>query len=161
MTKGRLGTRNKRAYLLYLLVPLLAGLDQLSKLWAVSVYGGVITLIPDWLAVRVILNHGLAFGLGAGPDGMPATVTVLVTFILLLPLIVAGWRTAPTKTMRHGGFACMIGGAMGNMVDRARHGYVVDFIDIRALPTFNLADIALLTGMALVLFDLFYTASRD
>ena len=158
---GRPGTRHKLPFSLYLLVPLTTALDQVSKLLAVSIHGGVITLIPEVLAFRVVLNHGLAFGMGSGPGGISASLAALVTTVLLVPLVVAALRTAPTKTMRHCGFACMMGGALGNLVDRALRGYVVDFIDIRMLPIFNLADIALLWGMALVLFDLFRTPSQD
>ena len=58
-------------------------------------------------------------------------------------------------------FALIIGGGIGNLTDRIRFGYVVDFLDFRIWPVFNIADIAVVTGCLLMIFSLFKKERRD
>jgi len=139
-----------RAYVLAFLIPLL---DLGAKSWASGLIGGVRTLVPGLLAIRVVFNRGFVFGwgdqLGSPLRGLLLPILVLATLALFLIAL----RTPATKTMRHSGFACMIGGALGNLVDRMIHGQVTDFVHVPLFPIFNLADVALWVGLAIVLFD--------
>jgi len=138
----------------YTAVPLILLFDAITKSLALSVHGGVMTLIEGFLAIRLLYNPGLVLGLGVGPDGDPGIWPVLVNVGLLAVLVFWAYRSRPDSALRHLGFACMIGGASGNLLDRLRHGVVVDFIDIRGLPIFNFADLALWLGTAIVVTDL-------
>jgi len=125
------------------------GLDSITKAWALRLIGGLKTF-PGILEFWVYRNSGGAFGL-AGPT--QKTLLILGMVLVLLLLIGWAWFTDRTKTMRHFGFACMIGGAAGNLSDRMVHGFVIDFIQIGGLPVFNGADMAVVMGMLLVAVD--------
>lgn len=137
----------------YLLVPLLVGLDLLSKFWATQMFGGVQTLVPGVLTIRVVTNRGLFFGLGETAYGSSGWIW-FVTALASATLFVMAWVTDEKKKMRHIGIACMISGALGNGLDRLIHSHVVDFIQILFLPILNLADLALVMGATLVIADL-------
>ena len=137
----------------YLPVPLMLLIDQLTKARASELFGGAYSL-THWLSISVVRNAegplGL-FGLHGGWSWAPVNVMVL--------LILGGvaWRTQNTNTMRHLGFACMIGGALGNLSDLLFRGYVLDFIRFWRFPIFNIADLAIMLGVILVIRDLLRT----
>ena len=125
----------------------------MTKAWVESLFGGVKTLIPGVLLIRVWRQEGGLLG-WVMPTGLVHSLWVWgLTLCAFLFLLWLARGTKVTKRMRHYGFACMIGGALGNGVDRLYRGYVVDFIDIRFLPVFNLADLALLIGMILTVWS--------
>jgi signal peptidase II len=142
-------------------VLLLAGvvviLDQLTK--AVMLQrlplGVPVSLIDGLLALTLVLNPGLAFGLlGGVPDGWRWLVATL-SLVALAVLARVALRVLPG-----GGWAgqlaigLIFGGAVGNLVDRARFGAVVDFVDVHwrgwHWPAFNVADSAITVGVALL-----------
>lgn len=131
------------------LVVLCVILDRVSKAWALKLIGGY-KPFPGLLEFWVYRNHGGAFGL-AGPQARTPLIAAMSVMIALL--FTWAWFTDLTKTMRHFGFACMIGGAAGNLSDRVTHGFVVDFIQIGGFPVFNIADMAVVLGMTLVAWD--------
>jgi lipoprotein signal peptidase len=98
-----------------------------------------------------VRNDGIAFGIGSG-----GTVIAVITAAALTLLIVwfAAHSTTPRMWLPVG---ALLGGALGNLADRARDGAVVDFIDFVAWPAFNLADTAIVLG----LLGLLYVAESD
>jgi len=131
--------------------------DQLSKAWVLRTwpqpYSGAIAIIPGWLEFTYIQNTGVAFGLFQG-------VPQLFTFTSLLIVAGAIWfylRNAPHGDRWLG--VCLgliVGGALGNVIDRVRLGFVVDFIKTfdGRFAVFNLADACISVGvvaMALLL----------
>jgi signal peptidase II len=139
-----------------LLVPALAAcgvvvaVDQGTKALTTSLVsrGDRVELLP-FLHLENVRNKGVAFGLG----GDISAVLIGVTIVLLLALLVflaargrGGWRVWVPA-------ALLIGGALGNLADRARDGAVTDFIDLPLWPTFNLADVAIVAGVLLLLLD--------
>ncbi len=147
-----------RFYGVVLLIPIL---DLGVKAWASALVGGVRTLIPGVLAIRVVFNRGLVFGWGSGPGSSLQPLLLPVLALATVALFLMALRTPPTKTMRHSGFACMIGGALGNMLDRLLHGHVTDFVHVPLLPIFNLADVALWAGLAIVLSDISFSTNKQ
>jgi signal peptidase II len=133
-----------------LLVPALAAcgvvvaLDQGSKALATSFVdrGDSEKLLP-FLRIENTRNEGVAFVLGGDISALVIGATIVVLVALLVALAVRGrghalvWLPA----------ALLIGGALGNLADRAREGAVVDFIDPIAWPAFNLADAAIVAGV--------------
>lgn len=125
--------------------------DQASKAWAVDALdrGGIIELIPRVLRLRLVLNEGSAFGL------LPFKTIFITIASLVLLVVVVIW------SVRHGAPSApaglILGGGAGNLIDRfARHpyrgsGHVVDFIDLSFWPTFNIADVAIVTGVGLMI----------
>jgi len=143
------------------LVLLLAGaivaLDQITKAVVLErlPLGVPVTLIDGWLALTLVLNPGLAFGLlGSVPPGWRWVVAAL-SLVALAVLARVALRVLPA-----GGWTgrlaigLIFGGAVGNLVDRARFGAVVDFVDVYwrgwHWPAFNVADSAITVGVALL-----------
>jgi signal peptidase II len=146
-------------------VVILAGavvvLDQITKAVAMtSLAPGVPVVVADgWLSLTLVLNPGLAFGLlGTVPPAWRWVVAAL-SILALLVLARVALRVLPT-----GGWPGLVavglifGGAVGNLIDRARFGAVVDFVDVhwRAWhwPAFNVADSAISVGVVLLALHL-------
>ena len=150
---------SSRIPLYYLLVPLTAAADLWLKSRVLNIYGGTMDLIPGFAKVTVVFNRGLVFGFGS--SWMPDWLPIVFTMGLMVALVRTAENAPGTMPMRHLGFACMIGGALGNVVDRLLHGFITDFMDIPPLPIFNLADVALVVGTVLVLITLFSKEGDD
>jgi len=134
-----------------------AGFDQGTKSWALTLPPGqpqpVIAGVWDW---ELAHNPGVAFSsLQPIPHG-PLLLSVLALAMLAGILVMAA-RTRPDQRLMRVGLALIAGGALGNLVDRVRHGAVTDFIRWRAgehmWPIFNVADALLLVGIVLVIFS--------
>jgi signal peptidase II len=125
-------------------------LDQGSKALATSFVdrGDSEKLLP-FLRIENTRNEGVAFGLGGDISALVIGATIVVLVALLVALAVRGrghalvWLPA----------ALLIGGALGNLADRARDGAVTDFIDMPLWPTFNLADVAIIAGVLFLFWD--------
>lgn len=126
--------------------------DQATKAWAVSsLHDGPIELVGSAVRFRLTRNPGSAFSLFAGNGPLLA--------ILAIVLIVLLFRMARREANRWmvSGLSLILGGALGNLADRVFRGdglldgAVVDFVDIGAWPTFNIADAAITIGVVIVL----------
>ena len=121
-----------------------AALDQLTKLVARSALepGSPVDVVPG-LELSLVRNTGIAFGAlrDAG-----AIVVFALTFVALAALV---WlfATRPTRPWLWLAVGMVLGGAVGNLIDRARLGGVTDFIDPAWWPAFNLADTAIVLGV--------------
>lgn len=128
--------------------------DQASKLWVLRVVGldrlGIVEVWPPFLTLRMAWNRGINFGLFAGDA--PATRWVLVAVALLISAGVLWWiRHEPGDTRRKIAAGLLIGGALGNAVDRLLYGAVADFLNMSCCGidnpyAFNVADIAVFAG---------------
>ena len=144
-------------------VALVAVLDQFTKLLVVAemeLYQ-TIPVVPGLLNLTHIRNSGVAFGLfNAAEFAYKPVVMALVA-----PARAGGRRACTPRNCRRrtewarGGLALILGGAAGNLVDRARQGYVVDFVDVYwkgwHFWAFNVADAAISVGVGLLIIDLF------
>lgn len=119
------------------------GIDALSKMWASArLPGEPISLGP--LTLRLVHNRGIAFGVGRF---LPASTIIIVAAAIAVVIAVVGWRGRLDPPIAAG---LIVGGALANVGDRLTADSVVDFIDIGRWPVFNLADVILLTGIALM-----------
>jgi signal peptidase II len=118
-----------------------------------------IPLIPDFFQLVHVRNSGAAFGIGAN------THSALVPFLLnggaiaVFCIVVAyAFRAAVSDRLLQVGLHLILGGAIGNLLDRFRFGYVVDFLDFFVgkyhWPAFNVADSAICIGIALLFLDM-------
>jgi len=128
-------------------------LDQASKQWAEANLppGEAIDLLPILTLYRVH-NPGIAFSFLAGFGGLP----LIAVTVAVMAIVLVFWRTAHDGgRWATAGYALIIGGALGNLVDRVTHGHVVDFLLLhigdRTLFVFNLADAALTLGPAILI----------
>ncbi len=127
--------------------------DQASKFTALrTLQGGAVTIAP-FLDRRLGFNRGVAFGLLAADSPAGRLAIISATAAIVAALSVWLWRTSSVG--RIVALALIIGGASGNILDRARAGKVTDFIDLHVgalrWPTFNLADCAIVAGVAALL----------
>jgi len=130
-------------------------LDQMSK-WIVlnQVMISPRTVpVTSFLNIILAWNRGISFGLLS--NGNPYSVWILVTIALIFAAILILWLwKAETKLMAMA-FGLILGGAVGNVLDRIRFGAVTDFLDFHAYGyhwyTFNIADAAIVAGVALIL----------
>ncbi len=137
-------------------------LDQLTKLWASgSLQGaGVVQVIPGVLNFRYIENTGMAFGL-FGNGTWILTIASLVLSVLLTIVIVKYRKKYPRFPMIC--VALILSGAIGNLIDRAFAGYVVDFIEFAFVnfAVFNVADVCVTVGtVMLIVYMLFFMNKR-
>ncbi len=109
-----------------------------------------VPVIPGILSLTHVQNRGVAFGLMAG---IPTLVTVLAALTLVVLLSYNRGRQLRSRASGVG-LALMAGGAAGNLLDRIRFGFVLDYLDVHVWPVFNLADAAIVAGAGLVLLAL-------
>jgi signal peptidase II len=145
----------KRLTLTAVLGIAVVGADALSKRLAeTSLSQGLEVALTPFLNLRLGFNPGISFGLF--PVGSPSGVAIL---IVVQGLIIAGmviFAMWSRLLLERAAFSLIIGGAVGNVIDRARDGLVTDFLDLHLQgwhwPTFNIADMAICFGVALLLW---------
>ncbi len=127
---------------------LVAASDQAVKAIVVRALppSASVSIVPGVLSLTHVQNPGVAFGLLSGINPVVAALVALTLFLLVL---YNRGRHLATRAAA-GGIALMSGGACGNLLDRARLGYVVDYLDLHFWPVFNLADVAIVVGAGLL-----------
>lgn len=138
--------------------------DQLTKAWVLQTwpqpYTGEIPIIPGWLDLTYIRNTGVAFGLF---QGRPQLFTITSLAIVLGAIFVYLRHVAEDHRWLATSLGLIVGGAIGNVIDRIRFGYVVDFIKTfdGRFPVFNIADSCIVIGVFLMAIVLSYDERRE
>jgi signal peptidase II len=150
----------------YLIVSLLILVVDAATKWLVSSRIGLndaVPLVPDLFQLVHVRNTGAAFGIGANAEShlvpMLLNIGALAVFAVV---VVYSFRAAVTARTLQVGLHLILGGAIGNLLDRFRLGYVVDFLDVylnwggqaHHWPAFNVADSAICIGIALLFVDM-------
>lgn len=130
-------------------------LDQFSKYIVVEnmALGESIPIIEEVFHLTYILNPGAAFGMFAHNRLFFIAIAVIVIGIIIWArreILASPWEVKA-------GCGLFLGGAIGNLIDRARQGLVIDFFDFRIWPVFNIADIAICIGVGLLIWNLLKT----
>jgi signal peptidase II len=127
-------------------------LDRLTKIAAADniAYGTSIKVLPGIFHLTFILNNGTAFGLMKGQNTLFAILSV-VAMILILAYIRRNRDLGLTVSLALG---LILGGAAGNLFDRIKFGHVIDFLDFRVWPVFNVADSAITIGVSILVIML-------
>jgi signal peptidase II len=153
------------------LVPLSAALpviliDQVTKVWAANslLYGEAKTVISGFFNIVHAQNPGVAFSLLADFDARLVRPLLIIVTILAIAALLYAVRILSGKLPGLLGLGLVIGGAVGNLIDRVRLGYVIDFIDIYLgrfhWPAFNVADIGITVGVFLIAADMFFESKQ-
>lgn len=134
-------------------------LDQVSKVLVRHALrpDAYVAIAGNTLGIRLSENRGAAFGLfqSGGP------VLALLTGVAIGFILYYSRRAGQMHRLMTPAFALLLGGALGNLVDRVRFGHVVDFIYVSFWPTFNLADAAITFGVALLAYCLIVAPSPE
>lgn len=154
--------------LFFLCAALVVVLDQITKQLAIRHLGTEsVILIPDWLKLTYTENTGIAFGVSLGSQTFLVVITALILAALLLYVLLSKNRN-PGFLLT---FGLILGGGIGNLIDRATVGRVVDFIHLDLYqgylfgswlslwPVFNIADSAITVGACCLL--IFYNRVFD
>ena len=150
-----------RQAMLLLIVTLIV--DQASKQFLrdyltqpdVMKAGAVVPVIDGFFRLVMVWNTGVSFGLLGGDGALPPWVLSAVAVAVCIGLFV--WLRRTDRVLTGWGIGLVMGGAIGNVIDRARWGAVFDFADFHIghwhWPAFNVADSAIVVGVALMLID--------
>lgn len=144
----------------YFLSLIIVFLDQFSKYWA------ELKLTPyKPLAIFPMLNFTLAYNTGAafsflnGAGGWHRWLFAGFSLVMSIVLIIWLYKVPQQNKLLALGISCVLGGAVGNLIDRMGYGFVVDFIDVyynyHHFATFNLADSAICIGAGIFILDIF------
>ncbi len=129
-----------------------AGIDQLTKAWAKTLAAPV--EIAPFLDLDLSFNRGVTFGLLSADGETGRWLLVALTGVIAAAVLIAAWRTRRRPLAL--ALGAVAGGALGNIIDRVRQGAVTDFLDLHLgdwrWPTFNLADAAIVCGVATLLW---------
>ena len=142
-------------------------IDQASKAWAVSRlrHGDDIPLVSGFLNFAYAENRGVAFSMLADYGDNGRWGLSIVAFIAAALVVYFFWRTPRSDDRILGALSLLLAGIAGNVIDRLRLGYVVDFIDMQFgnwhYPTFNVADTAICVGAALMIIDMFLSKKKQ
>lgn len=127
--------------------------DQLSKAWALQQLSGrgIQPLLPGLLQQQLVFNSGAAFSMLTGSTLLLGLISALVALGLAVWIHTAG----PLRRLQWLGLGLLLGGAVGNGLDRWRLGHVVDFLEFVPIsfPVFNPADVAINLAVACLLID--------
>jgi signal peptidase II len=141
--------------------------DQASKAWAVRALrsGDVRTIIDGFLDLVYTENKGIAFGQLQEGGSFGRWFFVVLASAAAVSVLYYFLRTARTDDRVLGACALLLAGITGNLTDRARLGYVIDFISVHAgsyhWPTFNVADASICVGAGLLAYDLILEGRRE
>lgn len=141
---------------------LIIAVDQATKLWVLHGLGFMeggpgtrINVLDPWFNLTMVWNRGVSFGLFAA-ESLWARL-LLIGFSLIIAGVIAFWLTRAERLMQALAFGLIIGGAIGNVIDRVAYGAVADFLDFSGLYfpyVFNVADAAISTGVTALILDL-------
>jgi signal peptidase II len=147
----------KRVTLCLIVIALISASDQLSKLWIrAHLELGESLSITDRLSLIYIGNTGSAFGLLANQTFLIIIISIAALLFILLFLR----YLSPATTLSIVSIGLIMGGAVGNLIDRLRFGYVTDFIYFRLWgnfhwPAFNIADAAITVGVFVLIYSFY------
>lgn len=142
-------------------IVLLAVVDQITKFLVLHNpgMGGQTELVSHFLYFNVIRNEGVAFGMLENAQSLVVAVTAFLTGAILVYILLKKKNEKKTVLIS---LTMIAGGALGNLIDRIRLGYVTDFIDIHIWPfVFNFADICVVLGCLILFLTVLFPARRS
>lgn len=141
-------------------------LDQVTKIWVMQFTdlpaGGQINVLPV-LDFVLVWNHGISYGLFQQED--PVGKAILIAFTAVATVALAVWMMRTDRRLAAISLGLIVGGAVGNLIDRLVFGAVVDFVYFHVLDfswyVFNVADTLIVAGVAGLLYDSFRPGHTD
>ena len=148
--------------MLFAVMPLVIVLDQLTKAQILERFrlGESVPVFNSFFAITYVQNTGAAFGLLAGAHpAFRVPFFIMVPLVALAAIAIVFRKIAASDLKLSAALSLVVGGAVGNLIDRVRLGFVVDFLDFHLnyrahFPAFNVADSAICVGVGLLMLDL-------
>jgi len=140
-------------------------LDQVTKWWIISYIMQPIKILPITPFFNIVLtwNSGISFGIFSNQGSF--SVIILSTLATLIVFFLAVWLMKAENKKLIIGLICIIGGAIGNIIDRVYHGAVIDFLDFHIKsyhwPAFNVADSCIFIGATLIILDSLFPDKKE
>ncbi len=136
-------------------------LDQISKFLVLNTLGfeKSINIIPKFLNFTLVKNEGAAFSLFSNSTNLLTFISVLTSFLLIIIII----KSPPRSFWNLIGLSYLLGGTLGNGIDRFFKGYVLDFLELVPInfPIFNVADISINIAMICFIIDIARTKDKS
>nr|WP_024330506.1 signal peptidase II [Simiduia agarivorans] len=156
---------SKRILFGYAIAVLMIVLDQWTKWYATeSLSYGVPVPVNAFLDWTLLHNPGAAFSFLSDQGGWQRWFFTAIALVVSLVLVVWIWRLPDDKKLESLALSLVLGGAIGNLIDRVQLGYVVDFISVHYQsyywPAFNIADSAICVGVALLIVDMVFFTKK-
>ncbi len=134
-----------------------SGLDQFSKYWLLNTFGMATrppVVLCDYFSLVMVWNHGISFGILSN-TGQDETAYVLVAIAIAVSALLAHLALRSPHRWERVAYGMVIGGALGNAIDRLRLGAVADFLYVHVgelgWPAFNIADAAICIAVGILL----------
>ncbi|MDC0989845.1 signal peptidase II [Rhodospirillales bacterium] len=140
-------------------------LDQVTKWWIINYIMQPIKILPITPFFNIVLtwNSGISFGIFSNQGSF--SVIILSTLATLIVFFLAVWLMKAVNKKLIIGLICIIGGAIGNIIDRVYHGAVIDFLDFHIKsyhwPAFNVADSCIFIGATLIILDSLFPDKKE
>ena len=159
-------TNNSRGrdmrWLMLVIAALIVLLDRVTKLWVIAniKQEHAIVIIPRIFRLTHVVNTGAAFSIFEGASSPALVRNLLIGFSIIAVTVVLAliWKTGQRATLTSVALALILGGAIGNLYDRIRFAFVVDFLEVHIVhyhwPDFNVADSAIVVGACLLLLEM-------
>ena len=159
---SRLQGKWRQNVLFFLTALLIVAADQFSKIWIRSYPEGQPIFDAGFFRITHIHNTGAAFGLFQG-HSFALTIVTLVGIAVILLFALLLYRHSPylDNMLSRVALGLVLGGTVGNLIDRLRFGYVTDFIDFGFWPAFNIADSAVTVGVIISAYSLLRSLSKE
>ena len=144
--------------MIWLIMGLVFALDQLTKYYISHTFNYLqsIPIIPEFFHFTYVQNYGAAFGILQNRRPVFIFVSVLV-----IGFLIYFYNQLPKDWISKVALGMAIGGMLGNLLDRIRLGYVIDFLDFRFWPVFNVADSAIVLGMIFLAWKILITEKKN
>ena len=139
--------------MIFIIAAIVILLDQITKFFATSFLqlNTPIIFIKNFLNFTLVHNRGAAFGVFQNQ----LFLFILIS-IIAIALIFYNLRYKENSTIFKLSLSLILGGAIGNLIDRLRYGFVIDFLDLRIWPVFNLADSVITIAALLLTWELLF-----
>lgn len=134
-------------------------IDQLSKYYIQLNFplGASLPVVPGLFHITYILNPGAAFGILENQR----VFFIIIAIIMIGTIVYVYPRLPQGLPLLTAGIGLLVGGTIGNVIDRIQTGHVVDFFDFRVWPVFNIADIAICVGVAAIIYTMLIMSYKE
>jgi signal peptidase II len=136
--------------------------DRITKIFFSDLlaYGESLPIIRNVLHMTLVHNTGIAFGFFKDQGIVFIVIPVIAIFLLIFNIYYYRKNNEALSRVYIVAFSLILGGAIGNLIDRMVYGHVIDFIDFRVWPVFNIADSAITIGAIMVAFKCFRLSAQ-